>query len=238
MDGIYFNKMFDYSKQNKNIVNTYREASGVVFQTEFNRRLTFQYFGNHENSIIIRNGADLEMINNIEPLQNPILDKYDNVWCCASSWRPHKRLKDNILYFLEKSGENDCLVVAGETPSVIKHDRVYYAGKLSVKKLLSLYKVSKYFLHLAWLDHCPNVVVDARACGCKIICSSSGGTKEIAGADARLILEEEWDLSPIDLYNPPKMSYRTTVKNKEYSDSVINMKDVALKYHNFLKENV
>ena len=34
----------------------------------------------------------------------PKLDKYENVWCCASSWRPHKRLNEN-LHELWKSKE-------------------------------------------------------------------------------------------------------------------------------------
>ena len=44
-------------------------------------------------------------------------------------------------------------------------------------KIYKMYKASTHFVHLAWLDHCPNVVVDARASGCKIVCSSAGGTR-------------------------------------------------------------
>ena len=238
LDGIYFNRMFNYNEQNKNIMNTYTSATGVVFQTEFNRRLTFQYFGHYPNSTIIRNGADLEMINQAAPLENDILAKHDRIWCCASSWRPHKRLRENIEYFLFSSGDNDCLVVAGKTSEMIQHERVYYVGQLNITTLISLYKASSVFVHLAWLDHCPNVVVDAKACGCEIICSSSGGTKEIAGQDARLILEDEWDLSPTDLYKPPKLNFQRTKKNKDYSDIAIDMTDVAQEYYNFLEKNI
>ena len=62
-----------------------------------------------------------------------------------------------------------------------------------------MYKASKYFLHLAWLDHCPNVVVDAMACGCTVICSSAGGTKEIAGDNAIIIEENDWNYEPVHL---------------------------------------
>ena len=58
--------------------------------------------------------------------------------------------------------------------------------------------LSAAFIHLAWLDHCPNVVVDARAAACQIICSSAGGTKEIAGPSAIVIEEDEWDFEPVD----------------------------------------
>ena len=158
------------------------------------------------------------------------------MWSCASTWRPHKRLGENIRYFLEHSSDKDCLVVAGQTDYAKAHDRVFFTGNLSQRALIALYKRSKYFLHLAWLDHCPNVVVDARASGCRVVCSSAGGTKEIAGQDAIIIEEEEWDMSPVELYNPPKMNFNKVVDNLHKSD--YNMYNVSLKYKYFMRELV
>jgi len=233
LDGIYFNTDFDYNSQNKNILKTYKRADGVIFQSAFNKQLTETYFGKHKNSTIIHNGADVELIKNIEPIQNSVLNKYDNVWSCAASWRPHKRLKDNIRYFLEHKGGNDCLVVAGKPDYHIKDPNIFYVGELNYEKLLSLYRRSKYFIHLAWLDHCPNVVVDARASGCQIICSSAGGTREIAGLDSTIIMEDEWDFKPTKLYNPPEMDFKRKIKN--IHNSCYDMSDVAKKYAEFIK---
>ena len=36
VDGIYFNKDFDYNSQNRNIKSTYEHASGVIYQSNFN----------------------------------------------------------------------------------------------------------------------------------------------------------------------------------------------------------
>jgi len=80
--------------------------------------------------------------------------------------------------------------------------------------LVALYRAADYFIHLAWLDHCPNVVVDARAAGAQIICSSAGGTKEIAGPDAVIIEEDEWDFEPCKLYEPPPMDFSRKQKNQ------------------------
>jgi glycosyltransferase involved in cell wall biosynthesis len=234
LDGIYFNTSQNYKLQNSNILRTYNRASGVIYQSNFNKELTIKYFGPHKNSTVIHNGADIDFINKILPLNNSKLDKYDNVWACASSWRPHKRLAENIRYFLEHSAEKDCLVIAGKkNEKIIKHDRIFYVGDISIPNLISLYKRSKYFIHLAWLDHCPNVVVDARASGCKVICSSTGGTKEIAGPDATLIQEEEWDYSPVELYNPPILNFNKKLKNHWKTD--YNMRNVAIKYQKFLE---
>jgi len=235
LDGIYFNSEQDFKQLNRSILETYNKSRGVIFQSNFNKKLTFEYFGEHQNSIVIHNGADLEYIDRTPILTNEVLDSYENVWCCASSWRPHKRLDENIRYFLEHSSEKDCLIVAGsgDQSQRREHDRVYYVGNLPIKALISLYKRSKYFVHLAYLDHCPNVVVDASACGCHVICSSSGGTKEIAG-DATVIEEDVWDLKPIKLYEPPKMDFTRKIKNKLRNN--IDMNYVAAQYEKFLGE--
>ena len=231
LDGIYFNSAFDYTAQNSNIKRTYESAQGVIFQSQFNKNLTFKYFGPHNNYAIIHNGADLNLINSI---QNLNIIKYENIWSCASSWRPHKRLNENIRYFLEHAGENDGLIVAGDVQNKYKHQRIHYVGELSIDKLYSLYKTSKYFLHLAWLDHCPNVVVDAMAAGCKIICSSTGGTKEIAGHNAIIIEEEEWDFRPVELYNPPKMDFSLKTDNIWYTNDNYDMLSVCKRYYKFI----
>ena len=40
LDGIYFNTDFDFNRQNQNILATYKKAHGVIFQSEFNKKLT------------------------------------------------------------------------------------------------------------------------------------------------------------------------------------------------------
>lgn len=232
LDGIYFNKQQNYEAQNFNIKLTYDWSDGVVFQSHFNKKLTTKYFGEHSRSVVIHNGADVGTIQEIKPAKI-----YANkVWSCASSWRPHKRLGENIRYFLEHKEEGDVLCVAGETPHIVKDPSIYYLGNLSQDKLYSLYKRSDYFLHLAWLDHCPNVVVDARACGAQIICSDSGGTKEIAGLDAIVLEEEEWDFQPVKLYEPPSIDFEKKVDN--LFDSDYDIVSVSQKYEDFMKNFV
>lgn len=231
LDGIYFNSAFDYTAQNSNIKRTYESAAGVIFQSNFNKELTFKYFGPHNNYAIIHNGADLELINSVEKIK---IDKYENIWSCASSWRPHKRLNENIRYFIEHAGPNDGLIVAGKVDNKFEHERIHYVGELTTEKLFGLYKASKYFIHLAWLDHCPNVVVDAMASGCQIICSSAGGTKEIAGKNAIIIEEKTWDYSPVELYNPPPMDFSHKIQNTWHKNEQFDMNSVCQKYYNFI----
>ena len=222
LDGIYFNSSQDYNTQNKSILHAYNNANAVIFQSEFNKKLTEKWFGNHKNGHVIHNAPDLEVASRANPdfwntrPQLPSVKKGVDVWSCASSWRPHKRLKDNIRYFIEMAEEKSILLIAGDGAkdsdfSDVKDllgKRIFYLGNLDYITLLSLYKRSSTFIHLAYLDHCPNVVVDALACNCHVVCSSAGGTKELVNkGKGTVIIEKDWDFSPIELYNPPALDF-------------------------------
>ena len=104
------------------------------------------------------------------------------------------------------------------------NQRIFYVGHLNWDSLVSLYKRSSTFIHLAYLDHCPNVVVDAAAAGCEIVCASSGGTREIKSKNMVIVGDEKWDFSPIDLYNPPSLNFESKIlkKDKSFDYSIDN----------------
>jgi len=227
LDGIYFNSEQDFNSQNAPIKFAYDNADAVVFQSNFNKKLTEHWFGPHKNGHVIHNAADASFIN-LPDLKQGVVPKYGNemfwpwehdkeVWSCAASWRPHKRLKDNVRYFLDHAPDNAVFAIAGSLGMdeakqfMSMSPRIYVLGELVYSQLISLYHRSSTFVHLAYLDHCPNVVVDAQAAGCKIICSSTGGTHEVVD-NGIMILEDEWDLKPCDLYKPPVMDFN---KSKE-----------------------
>ena len=229
LDGIYFNSDQDWNLLNDPIKRGYLEADSVVVQSIFNKRLVTNYFGKRDNVHIIRNGTCLDLIDQISPANIGDIPR-EKVWFCASSWRPHKRLIENIRYFNEFAPSDAILLVAGNnTPSDIESERVKCIGNLNWDQLVSVMKASSHFLHLAWLDHCPNVVVDAKASGCHIVCSSSGGTEEIAGTKSTVIEEDVWDFQPIKLYEPPKMDFGRSRPGLNY-DHDIDMNQVANNY--------
>lgn len=239
LDGIWFNSEQNYKEQNRIIEFSYKNADAVVFQSEFNKKLTEAWFGKHRNSYVIHNAADLNQIKRANAaFWNNTFGKDTEVWSCASSWRPHKRLNENIRYFLEFAPKNAILAVAGkgsESERLHYHlnKRIKFLGELDYMSLLSLYKKSSTFIHLAYLDHCPNVVVDAQAAKCRIICSSTGGTAEIV-ENGTIVFEEEWDFKPCKLYQPPSLifdsfKHYTMTKNR-------NIVKCANQYYNILKE--
>jgi len=229
LDGIYFDPTDNFAIKNQNILGTYRNSDAVVFQSRFSKELVFKYFGEHKNSTIIHNGADMEAIKNTPP--HVIRNKNGKVWCAASHWRPFKRLDENIRYFLENSSENDVMLIAGETEQVVEDSKLKYLGELSTSELLGVYKASDTLVHLGRYDNCPNVVVDARACGCEIVCSSVGGTKEIAGKGA-IVIEDHWDLSPEEVNVSRPLDFSKQYIND--CDTDIDMVNTSEKYGDFL----
>ena len=112
------------------------------------------------------------------------------------------------------------------------NERIKFLDELDYMSLLSLYKRSSTFIHLAYLDHCPNVVVDAQAASCRIICSSTGGTSEIV-ENGTIVVEDEWDFKPCKLYKPPVLKFNSF---KHFSMSKNrNIVNCADKYYKILK---
>lgn len=234
LDGIYFNTEQDWENQNSNIKKSYKESAGIVVQSYFNLKLVSKYFGNRSNVKIIHNGTCLDIIKSI-PSATVKMEKPGKVWLTASSWRPHKRLNENIRLFHEFSEENDMLLVAGANcDSSIDSDRVKYIGNLQWNNLISVMKLADNFIHTAWLDHCPNVVVDAKAAGCKLYCTNAGGTSELASEDDVVIIEDEWDFKPCKLYQPPELDF-SNYRNGDYSGDY-GIKVCHDKYLDFFSE--
>ncbi len=235
LDGIYFNSEQEWKKLNDPIQKSYEAADAVIVQSEFNRDLTARYFGKRDNVHVIHNGTCLDLISNVPAVGLSV--KREDVWMCASSWRPHKRLDENIRYFQEHATDKSILLVAGSNAQVwasnLSDDRIRIVGDLQWNQMISLMKASGHFLHLALLDHCPNVVVDARASGCQIICSSAGGTKEIAGEDSIVVKDIDWDFLPFELYKPRPLDFKSVTGGE---NSSLDIKDVARRYESVLED--
>jgi len=218
LDGIYFNSEQDFRSQNAPIKFSYDNADAVIFQSEFNKKLTEKWFGVHKNSFVVHN-AFLEPVSLDKTFKE--LHRGLEIWSCASNWRPHKRLIENVRYYLENAPQDSVFIIAGtgfteedrnkikDLFSSQKYDvtskKIVFYGELQYNKLKELYAASSTFVHLAYLDHCPNVVVDAAAHGCHIVCSSTGGTKEVV-TKGTVIQEEDWDFYPTKMFSPPPIN--------------------------------
>ncbi len=237
LDGIWFWKDKDYKRLNLGIENSYKIGEAVIVQSEFDKKLVEKYFGLRSNIQVVHNGISFDELEEIST--SNCLEDFEDVWCCASQFgnRPHKRLAENIRYFLETANSKTALIVAGDISASINHPRIFYSGNIGWEDLISVYKRCSTFIHLAALDHCPNVVVHAKASGCKIVCASSGGTKELLGPGDIVIDDhfEDWDFEPFVFAEREKLldfSKNTIVSEVGVG---LDIKDTAQKYIDVLE---
>lgn len=242
LDGIWF-KPEQYHTMNKGMMSFYKNTDHVIFQSNFDKTMIEKWWGQKKNSTIIRNGIE---INPRDPVKE-LRQNFQKVFVCSSNWRPHKRLDENINFFnrMKHVYPNSVLYILGQNPDLNLfrgRQDIKYLGSLTHEDSLRVYASSDWMLHLAWLDHCPNVVVEALSQGCKVICSSDGGTKElIEGKDRGIIIEEnKYNFELIDYSKTPKVDFTginsLPVTNKNFDKSDIDIQSVGNQYLEVFKK--
>jgi glycosyltransferase involved in cell wall biosynthesis len=157
------------------------------------------------------------------------------MFVCSSSWHRQKRLKENIDLFLKlkENYPSSCLAVMGENSGYpTTHKDIFYMGAVSHEICLEVFSASDWMIHLAWLDHCPNVVVESLSQNCPVICTDSGGTQEIVRGNGIVIPETtpyKFELTDYD--RPYKLQMTSLELPKiEIDNSYLDIKKVAQKY--------
>lgn len=250
LDGIWFNSIQDWKNMNKPIVDTYGRSDGVIFQSEFNKKLTFEYFGVKNNCCVINNGDVFDVVGEKN------IRSSGKTFCCCSDWRPHKRLGDIIEFYIKASDGCSKLIVIGDVSNCgfdinqySGRDDIVMCGKQNKDFITNVYRGSDFMVHLAWLDHCPNVVVEAIANCCPVICTNSGGTKELVNDFGVVYNDFVWDFKPHNLYNPPTLNIDSMVEkflnvdcksrfDNNMAYNKLNISSVANKYVNFFKKTI
>ena len=162
---------------------------------------------------------------------------------CSAKWRAHKRLDCIIQGFLEYDNLDVGLVIIGDGfEKSVKHPNIKYVGKVPEKEMPKYLRGGDAFIHLAWLDHCPNSVVEALACGLPVLCSHNGGTKEIVRSNGIVLkCEEDYEFKKVPLYKPPKCDKIIVAEgiedilnwNKPIEVNYLRMEHIAKKYMDF-----
>lgn len=272
LDGIYHdseNTIGDTHLLNLPIRYAYHNSNGCIFQSEFDKKLTQLNFGKIDNSTVINNGASIKVFHSsTEDLRKSLRNNFklrnreSSYIFAASRWRRHKRLFEIIKIFemLDSKYNNVNLHIAGEIDidsieykaiqNSPKKDKIKCLGNLSRDAMFEQYKNAICFIHLSWLDHCPNVVVEAMSHGIPVLCSNEGGTRELiekTNLGKVCEIDKPYNFSLIELYNPPSANhFDAKIKLEEVLDGniewdlvdlqSISIGNVAKRYVEFLKE--
>jgi len=233
LDGIWF-KPDQFHTHNKLIRWSYENSDHVVWQSNFDKQMTCHHWGSRPGSVI-HNGIEIKKTEVTEPSIDTIRRAYKYMFVCSANWHRQKRLKENMeLFFkLKEKYPSSCLVVMGSTPDCpVSHDDVFYTGSIPHSSCLEMYSAADWMIHLAWLDHCPNVVVEALSQNCPVICNDSGGTKEIVRNNGVVIKENNpYNFELADYDRPYELTVPSLELPKlEIDNSYLDIKKVAQKY--------
>lgn len=233
IDGIWF-KPEEFHTKNAGIHRLYDNADAVIWQSEFDRSMTTRWWGQPKVGRVIHNGTDHVASPTvlIKPLAE-LRDSYEKVFVCSSNWHPQKRLRDNIALFGHLRSHfypSSCLIVMGNNPDTYVSDKdVFYVGSLQPEVCNDVFSIADWMIHLAWLDHCPNVVVEALSCNVPIICSEAGGTKELVGGFGTILSEErEYGFELLNYDDPPKLNFEQINKPLPDRQSLGQCRDIRL----------
>jgi len=255
LDGIWF-KPEEYESKNRHIKALYEKADAVIWQSLFDKKMSVFHWGDpgvkrtpfqgcvlpEPVDLVIGNGIELEPIKEITiPALASMRQEYERIFVCSSNWHAQKRLSSNVALFqrLRIMYPRSCLIIMGDRPDVMIADpHVFYTGVVEPEIYMQVYSVADWMLHLAWADHCPNVVVEALSQGTPVICSEVGGTKELVGNGAygMVLKEEPYGFQLYDYDNPPvidvsQVAFLPSRHDLDYKGiPSIDIRDVADRY--------
>ena len=219
VDGIYID-LFDYvgdsKKLNNKIFNKISGSKGVVFISEFSKKIVEKFYKKKiVNSTIIHNKVPISLFKNYgETARNKLnVSKDQIVLITAAKWRRHKRLDETIkfLKILNEKENKYKLIVLGEDTNHQKIDDVYFIGKVNLDDLPYWYRAADVYLHLCWIEACGNTQIEALACGLPVLCCNNGGIGETVVRSRGGIVshsDKDYNFEKVDLYNPPEPDYK------------------------------
>jgi len=200
LDGVLMNTRVNYLKKNKKIRKEMAHCDAVIYQNKFCKKAGDKFLGKMKRHAVILNGADPSLF-------NPEGFSHKKPFILAMCrWRPHKRLKTIVEGFLQ-SGLKDRydLIVCGETDYTCKDPSVIYFGRVKTKKMQRIVASCEFTVHLAYIDWCPNSVVESLVAGRPVLHTDSGGTKYVVQESGICLKDRDWNFKPIDLYSPPEL---------------------------------
>ncbi|WP_297437719.1 glycosyltransferase family 4 protein [uncultured Clostridium sp.] len=208
MDLIFFKKM------NKVILDNYEKADKLIYQSKFSEytieNLLFNRFGVEnlkKESTIIYNGVDLKKFKPMLEERNK--ENFPNI-LISHRLIPFKRANQSIKVvekLKEKYPNLKVHVIGGgvKNPYHFYEDtkerfirevkqsgleKFYeFYGHIDPNELPKFYNKCDFMLNLSYADPCPNVVIEAIACGLPVIAPNTGGIPELVKCKD-LIVEE------------------------------------------------
>jgi glycosyltransferase involved in cell wall biosynthesis len=244
LDGVNYSTT---SKANRGLASLLHSADGVIYQSEFSKKMCDKCLGKFKGlKAVIFNGADPSYYDSITPA------KVGPAVITSARWRPQKRLRDIIESFLMTDVSHRLFVAGDLAKSGLKPKEIRKyknTGRVVILKVIdqgtlaSYLKSSSAFVHLSWVDWCPNGVVEALSAGLPVVCNNVGGTQELVRPSGGIVcdIDEPYSGKPYNLGRPPKIdrevvacAIETCCKSPPLiSNDHVNILKIAQEYYDF-----
>lgn len=185
LDGFWMKPDQHRSGMNTGIARACADAAEVVWQSRFDQAMGRRWLHDREG-VVIPNGVPRRERRCDSPGLLGLRRDHDEVFVCSANWHPQKRLGANVEFFrrARKERGRSCLIVLGANPdmNLVRNrgdERIFYMGSVTHEQCMEVYSIADWMLHLAYLDHSPNTVVEALSVGTPVVCSGDGGTHEL-----------------------------------------------------------
>lgn len=238
VDGVYFDAASDVNSRNRGIASTYHSVDGVIYQCEFAKRMLHQHFGppkRARHEVVIFNGVS----GNFQPIQDGVeYHDYGSehaIVACAR-WRSDKRFESVMQSFLTLDRVDVTLNIFGEVQEKVEHPRIRYFGFVKPNDMWKYYASADLLLHLAYIDWCPNSVVEAIRCGIPVVTTHNGGVPELIQGNGAIVKgDPDYDMRFFDFSNMPQVNPRAVASAidlilDERSDFTRERQDLSIEY--------
>lgn len=246
-----------FKRLNKVILDNYSVADKVIYQSEFSKftieKLLHDRFKVNvpkKESIIIYNGVDLERFKPMKHLRNkknfpnilishrliPFKRAHQAPMIIEELIKKYPDLKVHVVgsgiknpYHFGKDSKDE-IIKEIKDKNLEKYFEFY--GHIEPDDLAKVYNKCDFMLNLSYADPCPNVVVEAIACGLPVIAPNSGGIPELVG-NTDLLVDEEINMRDFQ----PRFIYKDLpiVPPRLYFDKIVNVVENIDKYSNEMR---
>ena len=221
----------NYKNENKKVWDLIRNCDAVCYQSEFAKHMAQKYLEFTREGPIILNAAEPDFRGYAS------IDKDINI-ATTAIWREWKRLKEmeEIIDVLNKENsldKNYHLWVYGKIPGEKTYGDPQFIHYLGISDDFPKYYDCHLYMQLSFNDYSPATVGEAMAMGLPVICSNSGGSKDIVGDSGYVAEIDPFIDYSINCYKQyPQIDYKKVV------DGIIQLVANLNKYRFKTRERV
>lgn len=153
-------------------------ADATVFQSQYSMDKHLELGMTFRNPSVIHNAVSSEIFN---PKGRVAFDRSRKIRLLAASWSDNANKGSSVYQWLEDHLDWSRFDFTFVGRSSLAFRRIRMIEPLPSREVAELMRQHDVFISASRFESCPNVILEALACGMPIIYHNSGGTPEIVG---------------------------------------------------------